>query len=88
MVGRQHDQHVLQPDALIHIGEKVRERAVQAQQVVFGFQAGRPEEVPDVVCRGKADGQVICDFMLTELLRVDQRLREIKREVITGGTQG
>src|ERR1035438_2471643 len=44
--------------------------------------------MPDIVGRREANGQVVRDFVLPELFRVDQGLRESEREVIASRTQG
>ena len=49
VISRQHDQCVFQANLAVYISKQIRQHTVQPQQVVFHFEAGRPEEVPDVV---------------------------------------
>jgi hypothetical protein len=46
MVAAEHDERVIQPDLLIDEPEKIGQGAIQAQDVVFGLQAGRPNRCP------------------------------------------
>ena len=39
VIGRKHDQSVLQPDLPVDISEQVSQRTVEPQQVVFAFKA-------------------------------------------------
>ena len=49
MVGGQHDQGIVQSDFLVDVGKQIRQRTVEARQVVFGLQAGCAKQMADVV---------------------------------------
>jgi len=44
--------------------------------------------MPNVIGRREANGQIVSDFALPELFRVDQSLRESESEVVARRTQG
>ena len=88
VIGREHDQRVLQPDLLVDMGEERRQGAVEPRQVVLGLQAGGAEEVPDVVGGGEAHREVVRHLVPAELLVVDERLREVQGQLVAGRAEG
>ena len=48
-VAAEHDQGLVQPDFFIDEFKQVGQGPIQTQDVVFGLQAGGPEQVADVV---------------------------------------
>ena len=62
--------------------------AIQLQQVVFHFQAGGAEQVPDIVGGRKADRQVVGYRVLAQLLCLQQGLGEIQGQLVAGRTYG
>src|SRR5262249_25801456 len=82
VISRQYDQRVFQADVSVYISQQVGQGTVQSQQVVFHFEAGGPEYVPDVVGGRKTNGQVVRNGVLAELFAGDQGLGEIQGQFI------
>ena len=51
MVGGENHQGFVEPHLLVNRGQKPGQRAVQAQDVFLGLEAGRAEQVTDVIGR-------------------------------------
>ncbi len=82
MVSGEYDQRVLKPDLLIHIGEEVRERPVEPQDVVLGLETRGPEEMTDVIGRRVADTQVVGDLVIPQSLPGDEGLGEVSGHLV------
>jgi len=90
VVGAEYNQGLIQAHLLIDELKQLRQGPVQPKDIVFGLQAGRPEQVPDVVSGRKTDLEVVRHalIILAQLFVFHQGLGEIERKHVANRCQG
>ena len=82
MVGGHEDQRLLEADQAVDGKEQLRQRRVQAQEIVLCLQAEWTERVADVIGSREADGQKVRGPAPPGALRFHQGLDEIQDQAV------
>jgi hypothetical protein len=82
MIGREHDQGLVEPDRLVDELEQVGERGVEPQHALLRLEAVRAEGVENVVVGREADRQHVGRLALADLLLPHELLSEIEGQLV------
>ena len=85
VVGRQHDQCLVQPDGLVDVAEEVGKERVHPEHVVFVLEAVGPKSMAQIVGRREAHRQEVGGAALADLFLLHQFLDEVQGHAVAHG---